>query len=178
MNVFHQSAVSGLIATWCLLSLATVPASAQPMTPPSTINLSDPCKATLFDAEQRIEGYKRAYVPRTRLLYAEAGNIFAIAEPLNITFTLGAYDTVVQGDVVSQSSALDILASEQLLLALTSQIVESCPSIVSATFLLGEYQQRTFGLISSGDGPVEEFACVEDITSPLPWGYQYCLTRF
>jgi hypothetical protein len=146
--------------------------------PPPTDSLDDRCKAAIFDVQQEIEHYKKAYVSRTRLFFVDAEVSFPTAEPYSLLMVLGAHDSVVStsGDTVAQSSALDILASKQMLLAFSRSIINNCESIVSISYLLGEYQQRTFGLV---DGMVQEFACAEDTTvSPLPWGYQYCLTEF
>ncbi len=177
MNLRRLSIALGIGLTGLLLgNWGSTSAIAQTQMPPSMDSLDVTCKATLFDLQYRVENYKNAHVNRMRLFFVEANATFPTSNPLKLLVVLGAEDSIVNGDVIVQSSALDILKSRQVLLHHANQIVQNCQDIVSVTYLLGEYQQRTFGLVN---GTVREFTCTQDPTlDPLPWGTQYCLTRF
>lgn len=169
---------SSLLLGGGFMAPLVVPVLAQTPNLPTTDRLDIACKSTVFDVQQQIGQYKQAYVERVRLFYVDAEAEFPTEEPLSLLISLGAYDSVssASGDTIVQSSALDIMASEQLLLNFSDRMMAACEPIVSVTYLLSDYQHRTFGLV---DGAVQEFQCTDDPTqSPLPWGEQYCFTEF
>ena len=113
----------------------------------STQTLTPTCKATIFDVEREIEDYQTAYVTGVSLYNIQRNHPFRNQIPINLLVTLDAANTEARGDVVQQSSALDILKSPQMLRHYSQTIIENCQDIVSVNFLLTEYQSRRFGLI-------------------------------
>ena len=161
--------LGGAIAAAILWAGATPLAVAQPS---PLDDMSDRCKATLFDMEREIEAYPRVYTD-TVMAYDIQANYVDAPRPLNLYVSLAAYGGTAQGDRVI-SAAQDILASPQLLTRYTEEVVTACGDIGAVTFALTEYQSRQFGLYG---GDVMEFGCAAlqaDPNAPLPWGFRFC----
>jgi len=165
---------SGVSLLFSVVWVSAIGATAIAQVPDTvpTDSLENTCKAALFDVQQRILGYRSAYVTDVSLLDIDTDAALPTATPLTVFLGLDSYDAIGAGDVVTQSAALNLLASEQLLLGFSDRIIRNCEDIVSVTFLLTEYQQRTFGWV---DGTVQPFACGQP---PLAWGEQFCFTDF
>lgn len=152
-----------------ILTLTATPALAQST---SVQDLEPQCKAAIFDIERNIENYRRAYVSNVSVYDTQTDADLPTETPLNLLIGLDAYDSQGEGDVVSQSSALDLLESPQMLRNYSEKIIDRCENIVSVNFLLTEYQSRQFGWVN---GSVREFRCADSsTTSELPWGSRMC----
>jgi hypothetical protein len=150
------------------INTTTLHASAQVV--PSE-SLTTNCKATIFDVEQKLENYRAAYVSGVSIYEITTDKNLQTNQPLNLLMGLGANDSKFVGDMVSESSALNLLSSPQMLRDYSEKIINNCQDIVSVQFLLTEYQFRKFGLI---DGSVKAFRCADSNSRSLPWGYQWC----
>lgn len=158
-------------------TLTTVLMASLAIAPPSLAQeaeaLSPACKAAIFDVERDIETHRRTFTNGVSVIDMSGGFYDDPPRPFSLYVSLDAYDSVARGDLYTQSSALDFLASPQLLSRFTREITAACEEIGAVTFSLTEYQSRLFGLV---DGEVQEFRCIRDdgSTDPLTWGDRIC----
>lgn len=157
------------------LGLLVIPLNAaQPEAAIAQIDILTPaCKAAIFDVEREIETHRRTFTNGVSVIDVSGGFYEDPPRPFGLYVSLDAYDSVARGDIYSQSSALDFLASPQLLSRFTQEITTACEEIGAVTFGLTEYQSRQFGLVNDA---VQEFRCIRDdgSTDSLTWGDRIC----
>lgn len=72
--------------------------------------------------------------------------------------------------------AVDVFNSPQLMMGLSENIIEACPSVGMVSFQhYGSDEARTYGIMHNGQ--IQFFPCTGSIhdTSPRPWGTRYCV---
>lgn len=169
MKLFKNGNVTSVFFCFTTL-IATNFSSVKAQVVPSE-SLTKNCKATIFDVEQKLQNYRAAYVSGVSIYEITTDKNLQTNQPLNLLMGLGANDSKFVGDMVSESSALNLLSSPKMLRDYSDKIINNCQDIVSVQFLLTEYQFRKFGLI---DGSVKAFRCADSNSRSLPWGYQWC----
>ncbi|MGD1851745.1 MAG: hypothetical protein ACFCBU_14515 [Cyanophyceae cyanobacterium] len=159
------------IATATALTLFTSinPAVADDFRSDFPENLSAECRAAITQTRQTLKSSHRTTVSYASIdtisdkhpYYAMSNNM----PPHNLYLSLGGVNEIVQGDIVTQSSALNLLHSTQLLRNYAEILVQKCETVGLVTFAMNDYQSRQFGL---GEASLTEFKCWEGMPVYVP----------
>ncbi|PSO50987.1 MAG: hypothetical protein BRC33_01780 [Cyanobacteria bacterium SW_9_44_58] len=105
---------------FCTTLITTTFSSSIVQAVPSEI-LTTKCKATIFDVEQKLENYRAAYVSGISLYEITTDKKIRTNQPLNLLVGLGANNSKTVGDMVKESSALNLLSSPKIFAIIAKQ---------------------------------------------------------
>ncbi|MEM9772180.1 MAG: hypothetical protein AAF889_11405 [Cyanobacteria bacterium P01_D01_bin.73] len=158
-------------ATALTLFISINPAVADDFRSDFPDDLSAECRAAIAHTRQTFSSKHRIniryasvnQIPRNHPYYAASYN----SPPHNLYLSLDGENEVYQGDIATQSTALNLLHSYQLLSGYAWKLVDQCETVGLVTFAMNEYQVRQMGL---GEAGFTEFKCWEGmpVDTPVP----------
>ena len=168
-KMLNQIYRAGAIASFLTLTFPMLPAVADEFRSDFPEDLSQQCRRAIAQTRNATQvNHKTAIryasidaIPGNHPYYAASYNM----RPHNLYLSLEGEDEVYQGDVATQSSALELLSSHQFLSTYAWNLVENCETVGLVTFSMNEYQVRQFGL---GEAGFTEFKCWEGMPPDTP----------